>query len=159
MNKKPDSKWLTEINPDLTEKIDYDRFFEAILNAIEIAKRDDVTTVRFEDMMRYGKLEFEDIRIDTRSDFLSYNDYINRYENSIEVLMDDAEFAPFNDLVLNYTAEDFYQPREEDIGDDELPNMTREEVMEILNKRFPVNMFEELGYDPVTRSEILRAIP
>lgn len=158
MNKKPESNWETDINPDLTEKIDYERFFDAILNALEIMKRDDVTTVKFEDMMRYGKLEFEDIRIDTRDDFLCYNDYINKYENSIEVLMDDAEFAPFNDLVSNFTADVFFNPWGENDSEEELPNMTKEEVLAKLSDYFPINMFESLGYSPATKQEILDPI-
>jgi hypothetical protein len=155
MNKKPETKWLTEINPDLTEDIDYTRFFESTLNAIELLKRRDVTTIKFEDIMKTGKIKFDDIEIDVRDDFKSSNDWINTYEKSIEILMDDEEFKPFNDLLTNYTFEDFHE--EDEYYDIEvIYKKPRAKIIEIARKPFPKNVFKELGYFPIDKETILK---
>jgi hypothetical protein len=105
--------------------------------------------------MKTGKIKFDDIEIDVRDDFKSSNDWINTYEKSIEILMDDEEFKPFNDLLTNYTFEDFHE--EDEYYDIEvIYKKPRAKIIEIARKPFPKNVFKELGYFPIDKETILK---
>ena len=156
MHKKPESKWQTEINPDLTEAGDYERFFGAALNSIELIKNPAVKTVRFEDVMHTGILPISDtISVDLREDYQLSNGWLNKFEVEQAVLMSDEEFAEFNPTALNYTFEDFYHPSE-DIDEAEAFKMPLEEFRSKVAENFPKNLFELLGYEPLTKEEILK---
>ena len=155
MNKKPETKWLREPNPHLTEFIDNERFYDALINAIEIGKRSDVSTIRFEDMMVSGKLSMTpDIEISVRDDYRASNQWISVYESAMNILMSDDEFAPFNAKALNYTFEQFYAPSE-DLDEEELYGMPRDQMMAKAATHFPKNLFADLGYEPVDKVTIL----
>lgn len=155
MNKKTDTNWISKDNPDFTEENDIKIFFESILNSIELKKYNDVYTIKFEDIMKNGKIELGDSNIYVSDDFLGYNEYINKYEQNMEILMDDVEFATFNDKISNYILEDFYIPSD-DVDEEKEFGMSRSEFISELGKHFPINIFEKLGYDPVDRKNIIK---
>lgn len=156
MHKKPETKWETEINPDLTEEGDYERFFIGALNSIELMKNPKVKTVKFEDVMHSAILPIsKDISIDMREDYQQSNGWLNNYEAQLEVLMSDEEFNEFNPKALNYTFEDYYHPAD-DVNEEEVYSMPIEELKSRISKKFPINIFEQLGYEPLTKEEILK---
>ena len=156
MNKKPDSKWLTDVNPHLTEFVDYERFYSSLINAIKINTRDDINVVRFEDIIASGKLTISpSIEIDLRSDYHAYNQWLSQYEGDIDILMSDEEFAPFNEKMLNYTFADFYNSTD-DTDEESEYGVSRAELVDKISANFPMNIFKDLGYEPLTKAEILK---
>lgn len=159
LNKKPESKWLTEINPDLTEKVDFDRFYENALQIIEINKRPDVQVIKFEDLMKDGIIKIDETKqVQLPGSWIAANDYINAFEKDMEILMDDSEFEGFNDLISNYTIEDFYKPSNEpgNVNEEEVFGISHKEIYRRASLHFPKNIFKELGYEPVDKDTILK---
>lgn len=155
MNKKPQSKWNSPGSPDLDEALDHERFFQSAITSSLVMDMPNVTTVRFEDMMESGELKIGDKVISIREDYLAHNHWINNYESDVEILMSDEEFASFNDRATHYTFEDFYV--EPDDLDEEIEyGMPRAELFEKASKHFPKNLFADLGYEPLTKEEILK---
>ncbi len=155
MNKKPQSKWNSPGSPDLDEALDHERFFQSAITASLVMDMPGVTTVRFEDMMETGELTIGDKTINVREDYRAFNHWINNYESEIDILMSDEEFASFNDRATHYTFEDFYvEPT--DIDEELEYGMPRAELFEKASKHFPKNLFADLGYEPLTREEILK---
>ncbi|MFZ9615191.1 MAG: hypothetical protein ACO3AG_00805 [Fluviibacter sp.] len=154
MNKKPESKWNSPGSPDLDEALDHERFFQSAIASAHLIGNPDVQTIRFEDMMHTGELKIGDTVIKVRDDYRTSNYWISEYEANNNVLMSDEEFASFNDRALHYTFEDFYvEP--DDADEEEVFGMPRAELLEKIAQHFPRNLFAELGYEPLTKEEIL----
>jgi len=156
MNKKPDTKWNSPTSPDLTEALDIERFYEAAINAVELAKRSDVKVVKFEDVLADGVLHIsEGISIDVRDDYRGANKWISNYEANTDILMSEQEFAPFNDLFMDLTLAEYYVPSD-DIDEEVKYGVDRPTLMAKIGKQFPKNLFNDLGYSPLSRDEILK---
>lgn len=151
MNKKPETKWLTEINPHLVEEIDYERFYTSSLNAIELMKRSDTLTLKFEDIIKNGSIIIKDKVITLLEIDCAFNDYISNFEHEMEILMSEEEFESFNDYFDNYGPKEFLgegqEPGEYEISDSE--------ILEILENEMPKGLFNSLGYEALTFNEIL----
>lgn len=155
LNKKPQSKWNSPGSPDLDEAFDRERFFQSSIVSSSTIKNPAVVTVRFEDMMQSGILTIAGVDIDVREDYRAYNKWLSNYESKIDILMSDEEFATFNDLALNYTFNDFYI-KPDDIDEEIEYNMPRDTLLSKIAANFPKNLFADLGYEPLTKDEILK---
>ena len=156
MNKKPESKWNSPGSPDLDEALDFERFFQTTLTSTIIQNTPGVTTIKFEELMKTGKLVIGNTEIDIRDDYLAFNDWINNYESQIDILMPDEEFNSFNNLATNYTFEEFYN-EPDDIDEEQEYGIPRTQLFETVSKHFPRNLFADLGYSPLTKEEILKS--
>lgn len=155
-NKKPLSKWRAWPNPDVIPEIDDQRFYEAILNSIELAKRSDVITLRFEDMIKEKLIKISDnLSIPLPEHYYSFNNYITIGESISSILMPEYEFEGFNEKISNYTAEDWYDEDESDLI---IFKKSREEIIDLIKIRLPSNFFEELNYSPLTYYQVLEGL-
>lgn len=154
MNHNGKEKWETPNGDELDEATSAERFFQALLTSRFVMGIRGVNTVRFEDIINSGELKIGNKIVTIRDDYLAGNGWITKYESKIENSVDDEFVDNFNKLALNYTFDDFYVAPT-DVNEESEYGLTNDELRKRVSKNFPKNLFDELGYSPLSKEEIL----
>lgn len=149
-NEKP-SNFYT----DRTPFMDSEKLRRSLFNAIHLKSCEDITTVRYEDILDAGEFTIAGVTIQLPPDLASDNGFLTNVEKNIyapaEVVGDDALAE------LNAKYSDFKHFTDVTTEQLELINglMGTEHTVESMVAMLPSNVFEALGYEPMTRAEII----
>lgn len=155
LNEKPADQYSKEQLVNRTPEMDREKLKRSLFNAIHLKSFEDITTVRFEDILSSGKFTVAGVELEIPEHLKSSNGFLTDAEK--------AEFIPLgtvdsNSLDAFNTEYSNYQHLPEAVGEkldflnrEQGTNFTREDIDAML----PSNVFAELGYEPMTRDEII----
>ncbi len=117
------------MNQDIDEK----KIQIATVNCANLARFSDVITVRFEDILKTGYLEVLGVPIELPEYHTNYNDLITVWERDhlLKEIVKEHRLASWNDFLSNGIR------------------------AAAASHKFPANIFEVLGYAPLTRNQIV----
>lgn len=151
-DQKP-AEWYEANNK--TIDTDFEKLKKSLFTATYLNSCDDVITLRYEDILSDGFIEINGVRIAIPEELVSTDGILTNQEKT--------EFLPQNNIAdtdldeLNNTFQNFVH----------LPTATDEILADVnatqgtaltralITEMVPVNVFTELGYDPMTRAEII----
>jgi hypothetical protein len=140
LNKKYDD--FFEKNQFKNKKEDDQKYVSSLLNSIFLSEIEGVETIKFED---YIKKDFyiDNINTGLYLDYNYKNNYLTTYEFDIKkdlIEMSEEEMNDFNNKMLSFNIYD-------DVDEHEKINIIKFDLP-------PINIFERLGYEPLTIKEI-----
>jgi hypothetical protein len=135
INEKDNDYYVTHsglVNPAM----DLDKLKDSIINCVSLMRDSSITTLRFEDIIQAGSFRVAGKDISTPEGYTPYNQWLTNweFENIVPLnIVNDAEMTDFNQLMSDWgTSTTNRRP----------------------NPNFPSNVFDLLGYTPLTRSQI-----
>lgn len=155
LNEKPAEQYNTSNRFNRSPQMDREKLRRSIFNAIHLAGFEDITTVRYEDLLASGKFTVAGVELDLHEHLKSSNGFLTDLEKTefipLEVV-DAGAVDAFNAEYSNFK----HLPNADEAAIAELnsvqgTNFTREDIDAML----PSNVFTALGYEPMTRDEII----
>lgn len=146
LNYKDDEYY--EKNTAYHKMYDFDKLADSLINAYLLQQDENVITIRFEDMIKDGII-IDDINCGLYIDFNNKNKWLTEYEfgrlNENLIITED-ELTSFNNRFSNLKYIDLVDKFDKNF-------LTKEELRKI--EALPItNIFERLGYEPLTIKEI-----
>jgi len=149
-------------NPEkeLTPEIDAKKLRQSLVNAAILAKSSDVITLKFEDIIREGKFRLNGVDIEVPFGYTPYLDWLTAWEKDNVVplkIISEETLNAFNTEFQHFASKKSAGLTEEDAT---MTNAFRaepislEEIKTQFAKNMPENLFDTLGYDPLTIEEI-----
>lgn len=137
IHEKPDSYYAIKF--PATPETDDKKAYDAIMNAVSLARFDDITTYKYEDILKQNHIVIEGEEIDLPEEYKNYNDLITTWEKEYaeQEIVDPTRLENFNNFCSN-------------IG-----NLTAQEYGIERASQYPRDIFEALGYSPLTREQIV----
>jgi len=160
LNRKDDAYYA---NPEKnrTPELDARKLVYSIANAAVLAKFDDITTIRFEDIITAGKFTVNGVEVTVPAGYDNFNSVLTQWEheNLIPLEIISAETLDAINIELQHYASG------------QSPNITEEittyinslrstpatisEIKAVISANMPENLFTELGYEPLTYDDIV----
>jgi len=151
-----------------TPIMDHKKLMWSIWNAHNLSRFDDVTTLRFEDIIQVGSFKLNGVSIEAPDGYDSHNKWLTKWEqkNILRGPHVAADVETFNNSLTKFAPYDI----DHEFAD-LYPNVkTRADFVTMLNRvkdlsmpesvmdSIPVDMFAALGYTPLSYSTIVNSI-
>lgn len=149
-NEKPSTQYT-----DRTPLMDSEKLRRSLFNAVHLKSCDDITTVKYEDILAAGSFTIAGIEIQLPPDLESDNGFLTNVEKSFyvpaEVVSAEA-LAALNEQYVDFKHFTDVTPEQLDMING---IMGTDHTVASMVAMMPSNVFAELGYEPMTRSEII----
>jgi hypothetical protein len=160
LNQKEDSYYL-DLTKNRTPELDYSKLGHSLVNAAILARYDDINTIKFEDIIQNGKFIVNGIEIGVPVGYSNYNSQLTTWEHTniipLEIVSSEMlesvntafqqyavdSAATINDELLTYVNSLRHTP------------ITLSEFTNLVLNNLPNNLFNELGYQPLSYEEII----
>jgi hypothetical protein len=145
---------------EITPEIDATKLRQSLANSAILAKSPDIITLKFEDIIRDGKFTVNGIEIKAPVGYDMFNEYLTRWEHENIVplkIVSEETLNAFNTEMQHFASGKSAVLTEEDAT---MTNAFRAipislgEIKIQFAKNMPENLFDALGYDPLTIEEI-----
>ena len=160
LNQKEAGHYL-DLTKNRTPELDYSKLGHSLANAAILARYDDINTIKFEDIIRDGKFTVNNVEVGVPVGYGNFNSILSTWEHtnlipleivSVEMLesantafqqyaVDQA--AKIDEELLTYMNSLRYTP------------ITLSELTNMVLTNCPNNLFNELGYEPLSYEEII----
>lgn len=155
LNEKPEEQYNTANRFNRNAEMDREKLRRSIFNAVHLASCKDITTVRYEDILSSGKITIAGTELDIPDHLKSSNGLLTDLEKNEFIplgVVDGAALDAFNAEYSNFK----HLPNADAeaialLNREQGTDFTRESIDAML----PSNVFTELGYEPMTRDEII----
>ena len=120
------------------------KYYIALYNSAILKQDTSITTIKFEDMIANESLMIGDTDVGVYLDFNAVNNWLTQFENNViidNVPTTDQQVTDWNTLAASFALVNLSTDGVEDLPVDNIMGT-------------PWNLFEKLGYDPLTLAEI-----
>jgi len=162
LNPKTD-EYYEDPSKERTIESDNLKLMRSLENAIVLSDVDYVTTIKFEDIITTGKFMVNGVEVGVPDGYTNYNGILTQWEkeNIIPLnLVLKADLEKENLDLENYIATHYIPVVDEGVLNflnnlRTIPFQSLDELHAVLLAKCPVNVFERLGYTPLSYDEII----
>ena len=160
LNRK-DDEYYANPEKNRTPELDARKLVYSIANAAVLAKFDDITTIRFEDIITAGKFTVNGVEVKVPDGYDNFNGLLTQWEheNLIPLEIVSTETLEAINLELQHYASGQVSSLTEEtvtyINSLRSTSATISEIRAIMSANMPENLFTELGYDPLSYDDIV----
>lgn len=160
LNRKDDAYYA---NPEKnrTPELDARKLVYSLANAAVLANFDDITTIRFEDIITDGKFTVNGVEVKVPAGYDNFNSILTQWEhnNLIPLEIISAETLEAISIELQHYASGHVSSLTEEIvtyiNSLRATPATMSEIKSIMSTNMPENLFTALGYEPLTYDDIV----
>ncbi len=155
LNEKPEEQYNTEQRFNRNAEMDREKLRRSLFNAVHLNSYEDITTVKYEDLLAAGTFTVAGTEIHLPEQLVSSNGFLTDLEKNEFIplnVVSDAAVDAFNAEYSNFRhLPDADAEAIAELNRGQNTNFTREDI----DSMVPSNVFTELGYEPMTRAEII----
>jgi hypothetical protein len=132
-----------------TAEEDIEALNSSLLNAVNLKRFPDIHTIRFEDFLKDGHVTINGQQYDLPKQYVQHNQYITQFEKD-NLATDDI--TSYNEMYSNLNS-NFYSYKDPVLSEQQFNELTS--TTDFVAPQLPTNLFEELGYTPLSYLEIV----
>jgi hypothetical protein len=151
---KKSSDFYADPGKELTVEQDLEKLQQSIINSVMLARSPDVITIKFEDIITAGKFTVNGIDISLPVGYEKYNDYLTNWEKENVVpqnLVSAEEVEAMNQHLTTWGTNTFTAEKIDAFNGLTGSSFTTSDITRL---NVPQNIFNELGYTPLSSDEI-----
>jgi hypothetical protein len=160
LNRK-DDEYYANPEKNRTPELDARKLVYSIANAAVLAQFDDITTIRFEDIITAGKFTVNGVEVGVPAGYDNFNGLLTRWEHENLIPLEIVSAETLNAIIVEL----------EHYASNQVANLTEEivtylnslrttsasmsQIKTLMSENMPENLFTALGYEPLTYDDIV----